>query len=332
MILSKLERLDEGGKRMRRTVLQVEQILDKVVPVLDHGFVRLVDYMGDDEAVVEAARVSTAGGGVRSTSDDETLIRYLMRHRHTGPFEMVELKFHCAMPIFAARQWVRHRTASLNEMSGRYSQLPELTYVPSAERISWQSPLNKQGSGSQVSSELAERVRSEWGQESSNAFALYDELLGRESHESFADDDFKVIAENGGVSRELARINLPLSTYTQWYWKIDLHNLFHFLALRLDEHAQWELQQYAQEIAEIVKVLCPMSWRAFEDYHLKAVSLSGPELEIVRHLFEQSYDGTPLPIDPEHARLLSSREMGELKVKLSKMGGFSLSGLAGDER
>jgi thymidylate synthase (FAD) len=239
---------------------------------------------------------------------------------------MVELKFHCAMPIFVARQWVRHRTASLNEMSGRYSQLPELTYVPAAERISWQSPLNKQGSGSQAPPELAERVRSEWVQESSSAFALYDELLGRESHESFTDDDFKVIADNGGVSRELARINLPLSTYTQWYWKVDLHNLFHFLALRLDEHAQWELRQYAQVIAEVVASLCPMSWRAFEDYRLKAITLSGPELEVLRHLFSFTPTRGVLPLNEEHAKLLSSRELGDLKVKLARMGGFSIAG------
>jgi len=314
---------------MRRTVPQAEQFLDKVVPVLDHGFVCLVDYMGSDEAVVEAARVSTAGvngGGVRSKSDDESLIRYLMRNRHTSPFEMVELKFHCAMPIFVARQWVRHRTASLNEMSGRYSQLPELTYVPEAERISWQSPLNKQGSGSQVPPELAARVRAEWNSESASSFALYDELLGRESHESFAEDDFKVIAENGGVSRELARINLPLSTYTQWYWKVDLHNIFHFLALRLDEHAQWELRQYAQVIAGVVAALCPASWRAFEDYRLKAVTLSGPELDVLRHLFSLSPTRGVLPLDEEHSKILSSRELGELKVKLARMGGFSIAG------
>jgi thymidylate synthase (FAD) len=311
---------------MRRIVERAEEYLDKVVPVLDHGFVRLVDYMGSDEAVAEAARVSTAGGGARSTSDDEALIRYLMRMRHTSPFEMVELKFHCAMPIFVARQWVRHRTASLNEQSGRYSQLPELTYVPAAERISWQSPLNKQGSGSQVPPELAERVRAEWRQESSNAFALYDELLGRESHDSFADDDFKVIAENGGVSRELARINLPLSTYTQWYWKVDLHNFFHFLSLRIDEHAQWEFRQYALALAEVVKALCPVSWRAFEDYRLKAVTLSGPELVVLRHLFSLSPTRGALPLDEEHGSLLSRRELDELKVKLAKMGGFSISG------
>jgi thymidylate synthase (FAD) len=311
---------------MRRTVPQAEQFLDRVTPVLDHGFVRLVDYMGSDEAVAEAARVSTDGDGVRSTSDDELLIRYLMRNRHTSPFEMVELKFHCAMPIFVARQWVRHRTASLNEMSGRYSQLPELTYVPAAERISWQSPLNRQGSGSRVPPELAERVRFEWGQESSSAFALYEELLGRISHESFAEDDFKVIAENGGVSRELARINLPLSTYTQWYWKVDLHNLFHFLELRLDEHAQWELRQYAEVIAGVVAALCPVSWRAFEDYRLKAVTLSGPELEVLRHLFFLSPTRGVLPLDEVHSKILSGRELGELKVKLARMGGFSIAG------
>jgi thymidylate synthase (FAD) len=163
---------------VRRVVPEVAEYLDQVLPVLDHGFVRLVDYMGSDEAVAEAARVSLAGEGARSRTDDEGLIRYLMGHRHTSPFEMVELKFHCAMPIFVARQWVRHRTASLNEMSGRYSQLPELTYVPPAERVSWQSPSNKQGSGAVVPAGLAARVLEEFRRENASAFCLYKELLG----------------------------------------------------------------------------------------------------------------------------------------------------------
>lgn len=307
---------------MRRVVPEVELYLDRMLPVLDHGFVRLVDYMGSDEAVAEAARVSTAGEGVRSQSDDEGLIRYLMGHRHTSPFEMVELKFHCAMPIFVARQWVRHRTASLNEMSGRYSQLPELTYVPPAERISWQSPSNKQGSGAGVPEELAERVREEWTSENFSAFALYKELLGTDDHATFSEEERAAISANGGVSRELARINLPLSTYTQWYWKIDLHNLFHFLELRLDEHAQWELRQYAREIVKVVEALCPISWRAFVDYRLEAVRLSGPEQEVVRELLARLLPGTPVlvPVGPEQAVKLSRRELVELQVKLAKWG------------
>ena len=280
--------------------------------------------MGSDEAVAEAARVSTAGEGVRSRQDDEGLIRYLMGHRHTSPFEMVELKFHCAMPIFVARQWVRHRTASLNEVSGRYSQLPELTYVPPAERISWQSPSNKQGSGSVVPGELAERVREEWTSDNFSAFALYKELLGTADHETFTDEEKEVIRSNGGVSRELARINLPLSTYTQWYWKIDLHNLLHFLELRLDEHAQWELRQYAREIAKIVEALCPLSWKAFVDYRLEAVRFSGPEWEVLKEAFHRAFPvGTPVQVSvscSEQAAKLSKRELAELGSKLAKLG------------
>lgn len=290
---------------MRRVVPGAEAYLDKVVPVLDHGFVCLVDYMGSDEAVAEAARVSTAGEGVRSRQDDEGLIRYLMGHRHTSPFEMVELKFHCAMPIFVARQWVRHRTASLNEVSGRYSQLPELTYVPPAERISWQSPSNKQGSGAVVPPKLAARIQDEWRQDNSNAFVLYGELLGKIEGETFGEEERGVIEDNGGVSRELARINLPLSTYTQWYWKSDLHNLLHFLELRLDEHAQWELRQYARVIAKMVEATCPLSWKAFVDYRLEAVRFSGPEWEVLKEVLR---------------RALPATQLVELGAKLAKLG------------
>ena len=310
---------------MRRVVPAAEAYLDKPVPVLDHGFVCLVDYMGSDEAVAEAARVSTAGEGVRSRQDDEVLIRYLMSYRHTSPSEMVELKFHCAMPIFVARQWVRHRTASLNEMSGRYSQLPELTYVPPAERISWQSPSNKQGSGSVMPESLAKHVREEWGHGNFWAFSFYKELLGTGDYKTFDVKEQEVIRSNGGVSRELARINLPLSTYTQWYWKIDLHNLLHFLELRLDEHAQWELRQYAEVIARMVEALCPLSWKAFVDYRLEAVRFSGPEWEVLREIFRRVLAGAPVQVAvgtdfPEQAARLSKRELVELGAKLAKLG------------
>lgn len=239
---------------------------------------------------------------------------------------MAEFKFHCAMPIFVARQWIRHRTANVNEQSGRYGEMPELVYVPEAERVAWQNPVNKQGSGARVPEPMAQKVRDMLRGDAEAAFEAYRDLLGKGDHSIFlSSDDEALVKENGGISRELARINLPLSTYTQWYWKIDLHNLLHFLFLRLDEHAQWEIQQYAKVMAEMVKVVCPMAWEAFVDYRLQAVRLSLPELEALHVLINQFLGGrsSMLPDAQDGGKMrLSKREVGAFRTKLTKVLGL----------
>ena len=303
-----------------------EEYLDKKIPVLDHGFIALVDYMGSDAAVAEAARTSLAGEGVKSTSDDAALLRRLMSDLHTSPFEHVEMKFLCAMPIFVARQWIRHRTANVNELSGRYSELPELTYVPSSERVAWQHPVNKQGSGSQAPDDIAQIVVNTFRGDAEAAFENYHELLGRDLTPSiFTDEQRATITANGGISRELARINLPLSTYTQWYWKIDLHNLLHFLFLRLDEHAQWEIRQYALVMAKMVEALCPATWQAFCDYRLEAVKLSGPEIHAMQKLMDRYHSGQSCELPTPFSRM-SVRELDLFRHKLVKLGLGFLNG------
>jgi thymidylate synthase (FAD) len=272
---------------MREIVPAAEALLGKEVGVLDHGFVTLVDYMGSDAAIVEAARQSMAGNNVKTSSDDRALIRRLVRDRHTSPLEMVEFKFSCQMPIFVARQWIRHRTANVNEMSGRYGEMPELTYVPELAQVAWQSPANKQGRGGEVPDSVARDFQVTVASDAQSTFDRYHAYLGKDddaaAQVTFGDDDFREVQANGGISRELARINLPLSTYTRWYWKIDLHNLLHFLSLRLDPHAQWEIRQYAEVMAAAVRTVCPVAWEAFVDFRLDAVALSGPEVrEICR--------------------------------------------------
>lgn len=243
---------------------KADELLGKEFKVLNHGFVRLVDYMGGDESIVQAARVSY-GKGTKTVSEDRTLIRYLMRHQHTTPFEMVEFKFHVKLPIFVARQWIRHRTANVNEYSGRYSIMPEEFYVPEESVIKYQSKSNKQGRDSdEVPPEIRKRVLEILMAGQKSSFEGYQEMLDYD------------------IARELARINLPLSLYTQWYWKIDLHNLFHFLKLRLDKHAQYEIRCYAEKMAEIVKAVTPLAYEAFEDYVLNAVTFSKNELNILK--------------------------------------------------
>lgn len=272
-----------------------DALLDKEFRVLDHGFVRLVDYMGTDESIVQAARVSY-GEGTRKVHEDRGLIRYLMRHKHTTPFEMVEFKFHVKLPIFVARQWIRHRSANVNEYSGRYSIMKEEFYSPRREDIQRQSERNKQG---RAEEELPESVQHEFLEHlafsQKEAFAKY---MG------FIDE---------GIARELARINLPLSLYTEWYWKIDLHNLFHFLRLRLDEHAQKEIREYATVMGNMVKTVCPLAWEAFEDYTLNAVTFSGPELEILRPHLTSVLD--QLPSLTEQG--LSKGEAQEFQLRLA---------------
>ncbi len=236
-------------------------------PVLDHGFVRVVDYMGDDAAVVQAARVSY-GAGTRSVSNDEGLIRYLMRHWHSTPFEMAEIKLHVKLPIFVARQWIRHRTANVNEISARYSILDREFYLPDPSALAQQSAVNNQGRGEPLSEPDAARVLDLLRDEATRTYATYESLLSGDT----------------GLARELARMVLPANVYTQWYWKTDLHNLFHFLRLRADPHAQMEIRAYADAIAGIVADWVPLSWRAFQDYRMGGAHLSAQMLDCVRRM------------------------------------------------
>jgi len=247
---------------MKAQVKAMDSLIGVEHKVLDHGFVRLVDYMGDDKALVQAARVSY-GEGTKTPSDDRSLIRYMMRHGHTSPFEQCEIKFHIKLPIFVARQWMRHRMASYNEISGRYSVIKDEFYSPDVERFTKQSADNKQGSSNEII-DGAFDFRGDRYIRSSGAFSAYQREI-----------EF-------GLSREVARTELPLSTYTEFYFKIDLHNLFNFLRQRMDSHAQWEIQQYANQIAELVKQWVPMAWDAFVDYRLEAVTLSRMEFEVLR--------------------------------------------------
>jgi thymidylate synthase (FAD) len=288
----------------RPTNPAAEEILGRYFPVLDHGFVALVDYMGSDEDVERAARVSY-GHGTRRTSETRGLIRYLRRHRHTTPSEMVELKFHCAMPIFVARQWIRHRTASLNEYSGRYSLLPLLFYRPAPEHFQAQSASNRQGRGGASLSSLHAEAVARWEGLRRDAAEHYEWLV---SHD---------------VARELARIDLPLSTYTQWYWKIDLHNLLHFLTVRADPHAQYEIRAFARIMAGMLKRVAPLSFEAWVDYEVSGAHLSRGELEAVRRLVEvrgqelAARSGARLGATDIAALGLSKREADELLAKLA---------------
>ena len=292
----------------RPTVAAAEEILTGYFPVLDHGFVALVDYMGSDDDVERAARVSY-GFGTRKVSQTRGLIRYLRRHRHTTPSEMVELKFHVCMPIFVARQWIRHRTANVNEYSGRYSLMPLLFYTPERRHFSLQSEDNKQGRRPDEADEgLYREAVTRWEALRRDAGEGYGWMVGNE------------------VARELARIDLPLSTYTQWYWKIDLHNLFHFLTLRVDPHAQYEIRAFAEVMAGILKRVAPLSYEAWIDYEFAGATLSRGEIEALRKLVAvtregegaglRARDGTVLDATALQQAGLSKREVLELLDKL----------------
>jgi len=235
--------------------------------VLDHGFVRVVDYMGDDAAIVQAARVSY-GAGTKKARDDSGLIRYLMRHWHSTPFEMCEIKLHVKLPVFVARQWIRHRTANVNEYSARYSILDREFYIPAPDSLAAQSTVNNQGRGDVLQGEEAERVLRILKDDSMRAYDHYEDMLSQDGQQ--------------GLARELARMNLPANIYTQWYWKTDLHNLFHFLRLRADAHAQYEIRVYAEAIAAMVKDWVPAAYGAFEDYRMGGVQLSAKGVEVIR--------------------------------------------------
>jgi len=288
----------------RPTVAKLEDRLYRPIEVLDHGFVRLVDYMGDDAAIVQAARVSY-GSGTRSVRNDRGLIRYLMRHRHTTPFEMCELKLHVKLPIFVARQWIRHRTANVNEYSARYSVLDREFYLPAPEHLAEQSANNKQGRDRVLEPEEARRVLDLLRHDAAQAYDTYEDLLNDDGEGGKVDEGRPQLA------RELARMNLTLNYYTQWYWKIDLHNLLHFLSLRMDPHAQHEIRVYGDAIAEIVADWVPHAWEAFTDYRLGAASFSGPEMAILRQMLAGEDPDALLP-----ASGLSFRERVEFRRKL----------------
>jgi thymidylate synthase (FAD) len=259
---------------------ELEEILYQPIKVLDHGFIRVIDYMGNDDAVVQAARVSY-GKGTKQTNQDRGLIHYLMRHRHTTPFEMCEIKFHVKLPIFIARQWIRHRTASVNEYSARYSIMGRDFYLPEKEHIAPQSKVNKQcREDLSVPNEFADEVREILRTDAEKCYQHYTNLMNE-------DEAGNVIDENKfGIARELARMNLTLNHYTEWYWKINLHNLLHFLALRADPHAQYEIRAYADAMLEIVQKWVPISFEAFEEYRLKGSALSNNAVNMIKKLLK----------------------------------------------
>lgn len=243
----------QSHQTLRATVPGMEAHLYKAYDVLDHGFIRVIDYMGDDSAICQAARVSY-GKGTKSVQNDEGLIRYLMRHWHSTPFEMCEIKLHVKLPVFVARQWIRHRTANVNEYSARYSILDREFYIPQPDQLNAQSTVNNQGRGTLLEGAEAERVLEILKADSTRAYDHYEQMISQEGQD--------------GLARELARMNLPANVYTQWYWKVDLHNLFHFLRLRADSHAQYEIRVYADAICKVVADWVPAAYGAFEDYRL----------------------------------------------------------------
>ena len=264
-------------KTRRPTVPMLEEILFEPIPVLDHGFVRVIDYMGDDAAVVQAARVSY-GKGTKKISDDAGLINYLLRHRHTTPFEMCEIKYHVKLPIFVARQWIRHRTANVNEYSARYSVLDREFYVPEEDHLAAQSSSNRQGRGNILSGKEAKRVLDILREDAQMTYDHYIEMLNESEEGNIID------VSKEGLARELARMNLTLSTYTQWYWKTDLHNLLNFLSLRADTHAQYEIRVYADAMMETLRRWCPITFQSFSDHRVEGVTLSGKAIKVVKKL------------------------------------------------
>jgi thymidylate synthase (FAD) len=265
------------GRTLRPTVPALEALLFQALPVLDHGFVRVVDYMGDDAAIVQSARVSY-GRGTRAANEDRGLIRYLMRHRHSTPFEMCEIKYHVKLPIFVARQWIRHRTANVNEYSARYSILDREFYIPAPEHLAAQSAMNRQGRGDILQGHEAARVLDLLREDATRNYDHYVEMLNED------DQGNPIDPARQGLARELGRMNLTLNAYTQWYWKTDLHNLFHFLSLRADAHAQYEIRAYAEAMLGTVEAWVPAAFAAFRDYRLGAVTFSAQMLAILRRM------------------------------------------------
>ncbi len=300
--LEEIEALrSEKTETARVTAPELEAVLYQPIEVLDHGFVRVIDYMGDDSSVVQSARVSY-GKGTKKISNDKGLIKYLMRHRHSTPFEMCEIKFHIKLPIFIARQWIRHRTANVNEYSARYSILDKEFYIPSAENLAAQSQINNQGRGDALTDDEASNVIQILKNDAEQTYANYETLLNENSSGGVLDES------KSGIARELARMNLTLNTYTQWYWKIDLNNLLHFLALRADDHAQYEIRVYADVMLDLVKKWVPLTYEAFEDYRMGGTELSAKEIKLMRKLLK----GAKVSFEEEG---LSKREWSELQRK-----------------
>lgn len=283
----------------RPHVPALDSILGQAFPVLDHGFIRVIDYMGDDAAICQAARVSY-GKGTKQVQEDRGLIRYLMRHWHSTPFEMCEVKFHVKLPVFVARQWIRHRMANVNEYSARYSILDREFYIPAPEHLAVQATDNKQGRGAVLDDADADLVRDILREDAMRAYDHY-EMMSKPHDEGGI-----------GLARELSRINLPTNIYTQWYWKTDLHNLLHFLRLRCDKHAQFEIRAYADVIADLVRQWVPLAAEAFQDYRLNAVSFSAQEMEALRATLDDLIVRDML-VMPEG---MSAREQNEYLKKL----------------
>lgn len=282
----------------RVTTPAAEEALDQYVKVLDHGFVALKDYMGGDESIVQAARVST-GKGTKTPEEDRKLIHYLFSHHHTTPFEMVELKFHMQLPIFVARQLIRHRTASVNEFSMRYSEARDLMYVPELDQVRGQATMNKQGSGGVLDDQAAKMVVDIMGEEHKEAFANYENF------------------REWGVARELARINLPVATYTEWYWKVDLNNLFKMLRLRMDHHAQYEIRVFANVMYEMTKKVVPIACEAFEEHMMNAQHFSFTELKLLINQLGGAKDEWAHDYSDLLVALGSERAVAEFLAKLN---------------
>ena len=289
---------NQDNKTKRVTAPELEKILYEAIPLLDHGFIRVVDYMGDDTSIVQAARVSY-GKGTKKVSTDSGLIKYLMRHWHSTPFEMCEIKYHVKLPIFIARQWIRHRTANVNEYSARYSILDKEFYLPSQENLAAQSQINRQGRGDILQGEDAKKVLDLIKSDAERTYSNYEEMLN-EKFDGSVIDDKKI-----GLARELARMNLTLNTYTQWYWKTDLLNLMNFLRLRADRHAQYEIRAYANAMLDTLKRWVPVTYEAFMDYRVGGTEVSSKGKSVIKKLIK----GEKMTIEESG---LSKREWNEL--------------------
>jgi thymidylate synthase (FAD) len=295
---------EQSTPTRRPTVAALEDILYEALPALDHGFVRVVDYMGDDAAVVQAARVSY-GKGTRRISEDAGLINYLMRHRHTTPFEMCEIKYHVKLPIFVARQWIRHRTANVNEYSARYSILDNEFYLPAPEHLGVQSTANRQGRGEALTGAEARRVMELLKEDAERTYAHYEDMLNE------GEDGKPRDPGRQGLARELARMNLTLNFYTQWYWKTDLHNLLHFLSLRADPHAQYEIRVFAEAMLDTLRRWVPITYDAFCQYRMGGLHLSAKGLDVVKRLLAGEHV-------EQKASGLSPREWREMMAALGR--------------
>jgi len=292
------EQQSQDNKTKRVTASELEKILYEAIPILDHGFIRVVDYMGNDTSIVQAARVSY-GKGTKKVNTDAGLIKYLMRHWHSTPFEMCEIKYHVKLPIFIARQWIRHRTANVNEYSARYSILDKEFYLPQQENLASQSQINRQGRGEVLKGEQAKRVLDLLKKDAEQTYSNYEEMLN-ERYDGSVIDENKV-----GLARELARMNLTLNTYTQWYWKTDLLNLMNFLRLRADNHAQYEIRAYADAMLDTLKKWVPTTYEAFMDYRVGGTEVSAKGKLIIQKLI----NGEKVKLEDSG---LSKREWNEL--------------------